>query len=240
MVAIYKGGNATCCDHTRSFLSCNRVSLSERGLLCCMEQPVACRLTQFFVMQCELSRQLVWAYASAQQSFDANEVSVIQQPGSRPLLWNSFTFIFSSAGAGTYHMVYYSHRMGRIVLQIDHNPRRDYAPPGTVFAHVSSIPADTGHRILGGGLELCPPGTGQLTWSRALSEKQVARANKFEIIGWQDTSGMPLWQPDASLASRDSSRRATTSRSALPALSEHSAEGSVRAVSRKLAEIVPR
>jgi hypothetical protein len=37
IVAIYKGDNATCCDDTRSFLSCNRVSLSGRCLLCCME-----------------------------------------------------------------------------------------------------------------------------------------------------------------------------------------------------------
>ena len=48
--------------------------------------------------------------------------------------------------------------MNQAILRIEYNPARDYVPPGSVFAHVASIPPDTGHRILGGGLELCPPG----------------------------------------------------------------------------------
>ena len=55
-------------------------------------------------------------------------------------------------------MVYHSHRLNRVILQIAYNPARDHVPPGSVFAEVASIPPDTGHRILGGGLELCPPG----------------------------------------------------------------------------------
>jgi hypothetical protein len=55
-------------------------------------------------------------------------------------------------------MLYHSHTMNQIVLQLDYNAERDYVPPGNVFAEAQKIPADTGHRILGFGLETCPPG----------------------------------------------------------------------------------
>ena len=99
-----------------------------------------------------------WAYASVAQSAENLEVSVLNKPGPTPLLWNSLNFQFPSAGPGTYYMLYHSHKMNRIVLQLDYNAERDYVSPGNVFAQAQSIPGDTGHQILGFGLETCPPG----------------------------------------------------------------------------------
>lgn len=83
---------------------------------------------------------------------------MLSVPGQIPLLWNSLTFQFPSAGPGTYYMLYHSHEMNRVVLQVDYNTERDYVSPGVVFAGAQSFPPDTGHAILGFGLEKCPLG----------------------------------------------------------------------------------
>jgi cysteine-rich repeat protein len=83
---------------------------------------------------------------------------MLSVPGPSPLLFNSLTFQFSSAGPGTYYMLYHSHEMNRIVLQVDYNTERDYVSPGDVFTGTQSFPLNTEHAILGFGLEKCPPG----------------------------------------------------------------------------------
>jgi hypothetical protein len=131
IVAIYKGSdNTTTCDENRTFDSCTR------------KKP---------------TRQLIWAYAS--EKIDGTQENMISnEPGPTPVLWNTFNFFLASPGPGTFYFIYYAHNLNKIVLQIDHNTCRDYVAPGNVFSHSRTFPEDTGHAILGGGLERCPPG----------------------------------------------------------------------------------
>lgn len=70
------------------------------------------------ISYCELSKQ------------KTSDVSTLDQPGPGALLWNSVTFLFASAGPGTYFLRYHSYKLDRIVAQIDYNPERDSAAPG--------------------------------------------------------------------------------------------------------------
>jgi len=101
------------------------------------------------------------------------------------------TFVFASAGPVTYYMLYHSCKLDRVVFQIDYNAARDSVSPGVVFVSAATIPMDTGHAILSGGLELCPP---RFKILKALATGCIACPPGFYTIEFNQTDciGCPL------------------------------------------------
>ncbi len=107
-------------------------------------------------MPLKSSRQLAWAYTSART--DTYEISAHRQVGAAPREKDSFVFRFESAGTGPYVLTLFSHKLQRMVAQIEYAPTRaGDCKPLAQEIFLCDFPEDKGSQAFG-PLMPCPLG----------------------------------------------------------------------------------
>jgi cysteine-rich repeat protein len=109
----------------------------------------------------KLTRQLAWAYTSSESDEDfENAASAYRRPGANAKDHYSFRFSFPSAGTGPYFLSLFSHKLQRVIAQIDYVPERvGDCYPEQPDVLLCEFPEDIFNFQMYGPLSPCPAGS---------------------------------------------------------------------------------